>query len=134
VLFLDKKENRNNLEASLNTTSEYFNYMSDEDKEDMLDWLRHIWLNHIADDKKKNELLEKFKKSEVLDMVSGLSLMFEEERLKGKEEAEQKAEQKAYEEKVELIKEMLLDGEPMKKIIKYSKFTEDKIKEIKETL
>ena len=59
-------------------------------------------------------------------MVSGLSFMFEEER--------QKAEKKAYDEKIEMVREMLLDGEPMKKIIKYSKLIEQEIEDIKKIL
>jgi len=36
--------------------------------------------------------------------------------------------------KIEMVKEMLLDGEPISKIMKYSKFTEEEIKEFKKTL
>ena len=34
----------------------------------------------------------------------------------------------------EMVKEMLIDGEPMEKIIRYSKFTEKRIQEIAEEL
>ena len=36
--------------------------------------------------------------------------------------------------KIELAKEMLLDGEPLEKIKKYSKLTEEKIEEIRKEL
>jgi hypothetical protein len=36
--------------------------------------------------------------------------------------------------KEEMVKEMLIDGEPMEKIMRYSKFTEEKIRKIEKTL
>ena len=36
--------------------------------------------------------------------------------------------------KTEIVKEMLLNKEPLEKIVKYSKFTEKKIKEIEKNL
>ena len=36
--------------------------------------------------------------------------------------------------KIEMVKEMLLDGESISTIMKYSKFTEDKIKDIQKSL
>jgi len=43
-------------------------------------------------------------------------------------------EQTRKEERIEIAKEMLLDGKPMNEILKYSKLTEDKIREIEKTL
>ena len=56
-------------------------------------------------------------------MYSGLSIRFENERLKGKNE-------KA----IEMAKEMILDKESISKIIKYTKLTEKEIKDIEKTL
>ena len=56
-------------------------------------------------------------------MVSGFGFIMQEERLEGiKERA------------IEMAQEMLLDGEPISKIMKYSKLTEEKIKELQEEL
>ena len=49
---------------------------------------------------------------------------------KGRSEAEKKA----YEDKIDMVKEMLSDKEPMSKIMKYSKLTEKEIKNIEKTL
>ena len=43
-------------------------------------------------------------------------------------------EEGSVEAKTEIVKEMLLNKEPLEKIIKYSKFTEKKIKEIEKKL
>lgn len=42
--------------------------------------------------------------------------------------------EKHNKEKIEMVKEMLADGEPVKKIIKYTKLTEQEIKDIEKTL
>ena len=47
------------------------------------------------------------------------------------EEAEERG---RTEEKLETAKEMLVDGEPIEKIIKYTKLTKEKIGEIKKTI
>jgi hypothetical protein len=52
----------------------------------MYDWIDHVWLSDITDERVKAELLAKFKRGEVLEMISGLSLVIREEKLKAKEE------------------------------------------------
>ena len=51
-----------------------------------------------------------------------------------RKEAREETLREKLEEKTEMVREMLLDGEPMKKIIKYSKFTEEQIRDIEKTV
>ena len=132
---LDKKDSREKKEESLNSAMEHFKHMTDEDKEDMLDWLEHIWLNHIPDEK-KNELLEKFERGEVLGMNSGLSLLFEEERLKAEKKGEKKGEkigEKKGEKKkaIDTAKKMIAKNKPIDEIIEFTGLTEEEIKGLK---
>ena len=62
-------------------------------------------------------------------MVDGYSVKRTREQVR-----EQVREQTIKEERNELAKEMLLDNKPMNEIIKYSKLTEEKIREIETTL
>jgi predicted transposase YdaD len=131
IFMLDKQDSRSDVERSLGAAVEHFMNMNDEDSEDMVDWLKHIWLNHITDDKQKDELLEKFKKGEVTDMNSGLSIAFENERLKGEKIGRDEAEQKAHKEKLEIAKSLLgvLDTNT---IAKKFKLTKAEIKKLEE--
>lgn len=61
------------------------------------------------------------------EMIKGIA---DKNILKRVKELEEEVSSKA----VELAKEMLADGEPIQKIVKYTKLTEDEIKDIKKTL
>ena len=69
---------------------------------------------------------------EVSEMIK--TLYDERVFVKGKTEGKDEAEKKAIEEKLEMVKEMLFDGESIKKIMKYSKLSEEEIRDIEKTL
>ena len=66
---------------------------------------------------------------EVSDMIK--SLYDERIFIRGIEQGEEDG---AYKKAIEMAKEMLLDDEPITKIMKYTKLTEEKIKEIEKTI
>ena len=72
----------------------------------------------------------------MFDIIDGYDVQAtrKQAREEAREEAIKEFRQKADRDKTEMVKEMLLEGEPLKKIIKYSKFTEEEIKEIEKTL
>ena len=129
IFMLDKKKSKDDMEKALNTASEHFRHMSDEDREDLIDWLRHVWLSNIADNKKKDELLKNFEKGEVSGMTSGLSLWFEDGRNEGKREGKEEAEQRAYKEKIELAKKLRKRGIPIAYILEDTGLTIEEIEE-----
>ena len=119
VFALDRTE-RDDMERIWKIVSEqHLNRMDDDEQEETLNWVRYIYLSHIKDEAEKDRILSNLKRGEITNMVSGLGRIVQEERLEGKKE-------KAI--------EMLLNGEPISKIIKYTKLTEDKIKELQEEL
>jgi len=88
-----------------------------------------VFLEHIEapgeEIERISESIYKRRLNEMFTLVDGYSV---------KKTRELVREQTRKEERIELAKEMLLDGEPMAKIIKYSKLTEEKIREIEKTL
>jgi predicted transposase/invertase (TIGR01784 family) len=109
--------------------------ISDEDIEKITTSIGELF-KHLNDkynaDSKLNE--------EVSDMIKTLydERVFEagiEQGIeKGIERGIENGRAEAYAEKIEMAKEMLIDGHPIEKIIKYSKLTEEKIREIEKTL
>jgi predicted transposase/invertase (TIGR01784 family) len=91
--------------------------LSAEDNDDMENWIRYVYLSEITDEHKKDKLLENFKRGEVSEMVSGLSLWVEEERIKGKKEGKKEAEKKARDDKIELAKKLKKRGIPIEYIL-----------------
>ena len=73
----------------------------------------------IITEEEREKARERSRKKYVMDLVSDMATAKDNGIKEGK---------------VEMAKEMLLDGEPMAKIIKYSKLTEEKIREIEKTL
>jgi len=128
VFMLDKKSSREDMAKSLNTAMTCIKQMSAEDSADMYDWIDHVWLGHI-DKAKKAELMKNIKRGEVSVMNSGLSLIFEEERLKAVKETEEKAEKKFHNEKIKLAKKMKKRGIAIEYIIEDTGLTVDEINE-----
>ena len=127
ILMLDKEKNRENMKQAVNTASAYFKDMNDEDKEDLRDWIWHVWLSHITDEQKKDELMKNFEKGEVSDMVSGLSIGFEKERLIGIEEGREEA-------NIVTAEKMILKNKPLAEIIEFSGLTEKAIRQLAKKL
>lgn len=100
------------------------NKIGDDDADKIMIGLQEIF-KHLNGRYKVNTKLD----SEVEDMVKSLIDKKSVEK-RAKEIAEQLAEQRT----VELVKEMLLDNEPIEKIVKYTKLTENEIKDIQKTL
>ena len=95
VFMLDKKTSREDVEKSLTAALNLMKRLDAEDKEDLYDWIANVWLSHVKDEQKKAEFLQNFVRGEVEQMNSGLSLLFEEERMKAAKEATEVAEKKA---------------------------------------
>ena len=101
--------------------------MNDNDKDDMKNWLWHVWLSKITDEKQKDELLKDFEKGDIESMYSGLSIRFENERLKGKNEGIAETEKKARKEKIEMAKKLKKRGIPIEYILEDTGLTIDEI-------
>ena len=118
VFMLDKKSNRKGMEKSLEKALTALSQLSAEDKEDMYDWIDSVWLSHVKDEQKKVELMKNFKRGEVDAMNSGLSFLFEEERIKAEKRAEKRTEKrikaetekKANETKIKAIRNLIKIG------------------------
>lgn len=83
VFALDKRSARDHMKRVLSVAAGSLKRMSEDDRNDILRWLRYIWLNHIKDEAVKNELLDDFEKGEITEMIYGIDRAFEEERIKG---------------------------------------------------
>ena len=128
IFLLDKKDSREDIdETLLKIAAEHYRNMSDDDKEDMRNWLEYVWLSQIAGEKQKAEILENFEKGEVSDMNSGLSIALKKERLEGKEEAEKKA----YEDKLKSIKNLIKMGLSNSQISEAMEISEEKVEKIR---
>ena len=116
----------------------FFKYVTDDSKRDILNKI----LNREEGIKMANNILLEVSKDEETRAYYESELIFEldqrgrfrQAKQEGREEGIEEAERKAHDEKIGMVKEMLLEGEPMKKILKYSKFPEDKIRDIEKTL
>jgi predicted transposase/invertase (TIGR01784 family) len=137
IFLLDKRSNKEAIDGELlKRAMEYYNNLSAEDKNDMLDWLNHIWLSHITNQKQKDELLKNFEKGDIESMNSGLSIAFDRERQKGREEgaveAKKKAEKKAHKEKIESVKNLIEVGLTDSQISKAMKIEISEIERIRQ--
>jgi hypothetical protein len=86
VFRLDSTKGRGDMINAAVSASEKSMHMSHDDKEDLYDWIEHIWLNYITDASKKAEILDNFKKGDVEGMNSGLGFLMEQERAEAKKE------------------------------------------------
>ena len=110
IFMLDKSPNRKNIKNSLDIAIKEFQKMNNSDRSDMINWIKYILLNNIADENAKNELVKKFEQGEVSNMVYGIDQWVEKERLKGEKRGEKKGEKKALAEKMESVKKLIKRG------------------------
>jgi len=116
VFLLDKKSNEENLNEPLEAAMDYYRHMSDDDKEDMRNWIWYVWLSHITDEKQKDELLKDFERGDIESMNSGLSIRFENEFKKGEKKRN-----------TEIAKKMLAKNKPIDEIIEFTELTKEEI-------
>ena len=102
MAFALDKATRGDMERLLKRALETFRRMETEEQEDLLNWLRYIWLNDIQDESDKDKILSDFEKGELGKMMGGFSFILQEERLKG--------EKKAYSEKLEIARKLIKRG------------------------
>ena len=68
-------------------------------------------------------------------MITSVYTTLKEKALKeGRKEGREEFKKEFLTEKTEMVKDMLLNNEPLEKIIKYSKFSKTKIKQIEKEL
>lgn len=136
IFALDQNPNRKNMERMLTIAFENLDNMSDDDKTDILGWIKYIYLNYIPNEDTKTEILHKFEKGEITSMMYGIDRYINEELEKGRKElendrkelendrkevekraekraekrTEKKAEKKAHKEKIESVKNLIEIG------------------------
>ena len=111
---------KNNVGETLNTVSKKYRQMTDEEKEDLENWIEYIWLDEVKDKEEKSKILSNFKRGEITNMVSGFGAILQEERLEGKKEAEKKKNMK-------LIEKMLKRGDSIDEIADFLDITVDEV-------
>ncbi|GEP67257.1 Rpn family recombination-promoting nuclease/putative transposase [Clostridium beijerinckii] len=136
VFLLDQKVDVEEFISRIKEIAINFNNLTEEQK--MM--IRH-WLRTTLNDDMKNKLGERIediliaKKEEVEIMTSNISRTIKETFEQTREEARLEGREEGREEgKIEVAIEMLKDGEPIEKIIKYSKLSENEILELKKSL
>ena len=75
-----------------------------------------IYLNHIPDENAKTEILNKFERGEITNMMYGIDMYIEEERQKSKKERN-----------IEIAKKMLAKNKPIDEIIEFTGLKEKEI-------
>lgn len=120
IFALDQTPNRKNMERILKIAAENLGEMSDDDRNDMLGWLKYIYLNCITDENTKTEILHRFKRGDITNMMYGMDMYVEKERNKSKREGE---EEKA----LEIAKKMIAKNKPINEIIEFTGLTEKEI-------
>lgn len=136
VFLLDQKVDFEEFISRVKDIALGFNRLSEQQK--ML--LRH-WLNNTLSTEIKDKLGNRIedilisKKEEIDVMTSNISKTIKETFEKTREEAKAEGREEGKEEgKIEMAIEMLKDGEPIEKIIKYSKLDREEILKLKEKL
>lgn len=132
VFLLDQKVDIEEFISRVKDIAIEFNSLTEEQKMMIRHWLRITLSDEIKD--KLGEKIEDIliaKKEEVKSMTSNISKTiketFEQTREEGKIEGREEG-------KIEMATEMLKDGEPIEKIVKYSKLSESEILELKKKL
>ena len=127
VFRLDSSKGRNDMINAAAAASKESMHMNDDDKEDLYDWVEHIWLNKITNASKKAEILDNFKKGDIESMESGLSILMQRERDEAKVEGIEEGK------KAERIKraKALLDVLDIETIIKKFELTDEDVKQLK---
>ena len=156
ILVIDKIRWVEDINFTLSVPEDYLEKLSKNIPESLLPLISdcvRVFLEHIEAPKEEidriSEKIYQRRLNEMFQMVDGYSvkktreLVREQLREQVQEQVreqvqeqvrEQVREQTIKEERIEMAKEMLLDDEPMSKIIKYSKLTEDDINELKKEL
>jgi Mg2+ and Co2+ transporter CorA len=147
ILLIDKIRWAEDIELSTSVPEDYLEYLSKNIPEPLLPLISdcvRVFLKHIeAPEEEIERISEKIyarRLNEMFYMVDGYSVKKTREQakieatLEATEKAKKEFEKKAHAEKLEMVKEMLLDGKPMNEIMKYSKWTEEAINKVKEAL
>jgi predicted transposase/invertase (TIGR01784 family) len=124
VFALDKKPNRDNMGKMVQIAMEHYSRMNDDDKDDMIDWLRHIWLSHIKDENEKDRILSIFERGDVTNMMrSGLYFMIQDE-----------VQEESKKVRLAMIKNLIKMGLSNRQISEATDFTmsESEVEELKE--
>ncbi|OCB00900.1 Rpn family recombination-promoting nuclease/putative transposase [Clostridium beijerinckii] len=136
VFLLDQKVDVEEFISRIKEIAINFNNLTEEQKMMIRHWLR-VTLNDEINDK-LGERIEDIliaKKEEVEIMTSNISKTIKETFEQTREEARLEGREEGREEgKIEVAIEMLKDGEPIEKIVKYSKLSENEILELKKSL
>jgi len=110
MAFALDKAKRDDVEQMLKKALGTFRRMEVEDQEDLLNWLRHIWLNDIQDETEKDKILSDFEKGELSEMMGGFGFIMQEERMIGEKIGEKRNEKKAFAEKLEIARKLIKRG------------------------
>jgi len=132
IFALDRKPNRKNMERMLKIAFENLGNMNDIDRNDLLRWIRYIYLNHIKDENEKTKILSKLERGEVTNMMYGIDMYIEEEIQKGIQKGIQKIIKKNIqkdkkERNIELAEKMLAKNKPIDEIIEFTGLKEKEI-------
>ena len=105
MIFALDRAKQADMERIVKLTSEKYSQMSEDDQEELDNWIKHIWLGDVKNETEKYRILSNFKRGEIPNMISGFSIILQEERQKGKEEAKKRA----NEDKIKIAKSLLDD-------------------------
>jgi len=141
VFALDQKASKEKTEKMLKVAFDNLKNMSDDDRNELFGWIRHIHLSHIADENAKTKMLDKFERGEIATMTYGIDLYIAEEIQKGIQEGIQKCEElarkkseaaakKANKEKLEIAKS-LLDILDVETVAEKFNMTVDEVEKLK---
>ena len=111
----------------LNIAAEQMKSMSSDDKNELLGWIWYIWLNHVQDDNTKAEILKRFERGEINNMMYGIDMWVEEERKKNEAKGE-------HRKALEMAKKMLFKKRPIDEITEFTGLSREEIKEIEKKL
>ena len=124
IFLLDQKITPIEFLERVKTIALFFDKLTNEELKAIKHWIKNTTEDRLAE--KAREVLDA-SKEEVKNMVANNAFIIK--------EMEEKAEKKGREEgKIEMAIEMLKDGEPIEKIVRYSKLTEEEVKKLKKNL
>ena len=113
--------------------STYTNVKNNEQIKALVDFLEYLFLIQDPEIEQKYETYKKEKGGALRMTIDQIRKQYYEQQ--GLEQGLQKGLQKGEKNKaIEIAKEMLKDGEPLEKVMKYSKLTEDEIIKLKQDL
>ena len=86
IFALDQKTNRENMAQMFKIAFDRLSRMSEDDQNNLMGWIKHIYLNYIQNEDAKIEIINKFKRGEIVNMTYAIDRYIEEERQKGVQE------------------------------------------------